>query len=121
MKGLTHHFDLGRIDFIQTAGFLLSAFDFASFFDARDQIVKAFGMDIRTISRSAQAMRKSEPDDLFCVLQGRQRPRKLTPEIAALIREMCDTAFALHLPKVVIHQVPPKWFHTQTPLVCSPR
>ena len=62
----------------------------------KSAIANAFGIDIRTIARIAQAMRKSEPDDLFYVLQGRQRPRKLTPEIAALIREMCDTAFALH-------------------------
>jgi hypothetical protein len=59
-------------------------------------IAKAFDMDIRTIARIARAMCASEPDELFRILQGRQRPRKLTPDISALIREMCETAFALH-------------------------
>lgn len=60
------------------------------------EISKAFRMDIRTIARIADAMRESEPEELIRVLQGRQRARKLTPEIASFLREMVDTAFSLH-------------------------
>lgn len=59
-------------------------------------IAEAFGMDIRTIARVADAMRESEPQGLIRVLQGRQQARKLTPEITSFLREMVDTAFSLH-------------------------
>jgi len=59
-------------------------------------IAKTFGMDIRTIARIAHAMKEADPDRLFEVLQGRQRARKLTPEIASFLREMVETALSLH-------------------------
>ena len=59
-------------------------------------IAEAFGMDIRTIARIAGAMKEADPDRLFLILRGRQRARKLTPEIASFIREMLDAAFSLH-------------------------
>jgi len=60
------------------------------------EISKAFRMDIRTIARIAGAMKEADPDQLFQVLRGRQRARKLTPEITSFLREMVDTAFSLH-------------------------
>jgi transposase len=59
-------------------------------------IEQAFGMDIRTIARIADAMKEADPDRLFQILQGRQRARKLTPEIASFLREMVETALSLH-------------------------
>jgi len=62
----------------------------------RKLLEDAFGLDIRTIARVAKALLLDKPDELMGVLQGRQRPRKLTPEIAAFVEAMCDTAFAMH-------------------------
>jgi transposase len=59
-------------------------------------IEQAFGMDIRTIARIANAMKEADPDRLFQILQGRQRARKLTPEIVSFLREMVETALSLH-------------------------
>ena len=62
----------------------------------RKVLAETFGMDIRTIARIAEAMAQVEPDMLLEILRGRQRPRKLTPEIATFVRGMMETAFAFH-------------------------
>lgn len=62
----------------------------------RKALTKAFGLDIRTIRRIAAALKQEDLEVLTGVLQGRQRPRKLTPEIAAFVEAMCDTAFDEH-------------------------
>jgi hypothetical protein len=62
----------------------------------RKVLTDAFGLDIRTIRRVAKALKQEDPEVLIGVLQGRQRPRKLTPEIAAFVEAMCDTAFDQH-------------------------
>ena len=62
----------------------------------RSSLCGAFGLDIRTIARIGKAMSLPDPDELMVLLRGRQRPRKLTPEIQCFIREMMETAFELH-------------------------
>jgi hypothetical protein len=62
----------------------------------RSSLCEAFGLDIRTIARIGKAMSLPDPDELMVLLRGRQRPRKLTPEIQCFIREMMETAFELH-------------------------
>lgn len=62
---------------------------------SRKPLTEAFMLDIRTIRRVAEALKQEDPEVLLGVLQGRQRPRKLTPEIAAFVEAMCDTAFDL--------------------------
>lgn len=59
----------------------------------RKVLTDAFQLDIRTIRRVAKALKQDDPEVLNRVLQGRQRPRKLTAEIAAFVEAMCDTAF----------------------------
>lgn len=49
----------------------------------RKALTAAFGLDIRTIRRVAMALKQEDMEVLAGVLQGRQRPRKLTPEITA--------------------------------------
>jgi hypothetical protein len=62
----------------------------------RKVLTEAFRLDIRTIRRVAEALKQEDPEVLAGVLQGRQRPRKLTAEITAFVEAMCDTAFDLH-------------------------
>jgi len=62
----------------------------------RKALSAAFGLDIRTIRRVAEALKQDDPDVLVGVLQGRQRSRKMTPTIAAFVEAMCDTAFDDH-------------------------
>jgi len=54
-----------------------------------------FGLDIRTIRRVADSLKQASPDELLAVLKGRQRPRKLTAEMAGFVEGMCPAAFAL--------------------------
>jgi len=62
----------------------------------RKALKAAFGLDVRTIRRVAKALKQDDPEVLTGVLQGRQRPRKLSVEVAAFVEAMCDTAFDLH-------------------------